>query len=223
MALNLSKTGIATTQTIEAWHVTQSIDALTGAYAYDLTISGSLNATGSVITGSISNATLATRAVNVTITNVGTNTGYTIPYLASTSSNSTGLYYSSTGPTYNPVIDELEATASYAGTASFAYTASYASSTLIPATVVASGSSPITSAIKFIAGATKTNSSPVPSATVALPELAGKILGQTCFVTIGVSGSTANDLVTVTGLAGPNLSFESTNPSTNFYYHIIYT
>jgi len=129
MALVLSKANILTGNTIQAADVSQSIDAFTGLIAYDLTITGSLNATGSVITGSISNATsssLSTRAVNVTITNVGINNNYTIPYLASTGSNSTGLYYSSIGPTYNPFTDELKATASYANTASVAITASMA-------------------------------------------------------------------------------------------------
>jgi hypothetical protein len=42
MALTLSQIGIETTNTVEAWHVTQSIDAFTGAEAYDITLSGSL-------------------------------------------------------------------------------------------------------------------------------------------------------------------------------------
>jgi hypothetical protein len=42
MAKILSQTGIDTSQTVEAWHVTQSIDAFTGVEAYDITISGSL-------------------------------------------------------------------------------------------------------------------------------------------------------------------------------------
>jgi len=50
----LSKTGITTGQTVETWHVTQSIDAFTGAEAYDITLSGSLDVTGSLgVTGSI--------------------------------------------------------------------------------------------------------------------------------------------------------------------------
>ena len=54
MAKELSKTGISTSSTIQAGHVSQSIDALTGTEAYDITISGSLTATGSVqIKGSI--------------------------------------------------------------------------------------------------------------------------------------------------------------------------
>jgi hypothetical protein len=58
MALILSKTGISTGATVEASQITQSIDALTGAIAYDITISGSLTITGSLkvngdITGSL--------------------------------------------------------------------------------------------------------------------------------------------------------------------------
>jgi len=49
MANQLSKSGIITTNAVEAWHVTQSIDAFTGISAYDITLSGSLNLTGSVI------------------------------------------------------------------------------------------------------------------------------------------------------------------------------
>tara|TARA_R110000737_G_scaffold33387_1_gene51651 strand:+ start:451 stop:1368 length:918 start_codon:yes stop_codon:yes gene_type:complete len=54
MAKTLSKSGISTSATIAAWHVTQSIDALTGNSAYNITISGSLNLTGSNVTGSFS-------------------------------------------------------------------------------------------------------------------------------------------------------------------------
>lgn len=52
MAQTLSKTGISTSNNIEAWQVSQSIDAFTGAEAYNITISGSLNLTGSNVTGS---------------------------------------------------------------------------------------------------------------------------------------------------------------------------
>ena len=54
MALTLSKINIDQTQTINAWHVTQSIDALTGIAAYDISISGSFGVTGSsTISGSL--------------------------------------------------------------------------------------------------------------------------------------------------------------------------
>jgi hypothetical protein len=46
MALTLSQIGIETTNTVEAWHVTQSIDAFTGTEAYDITLSGSLTIDG---------------------------------------------------------------------------------------------------------------------------------------------------------------------------------
>lgn len=55
MALTLSKSGIEQTQTINAWHVTQSIDAFSGLQAYDIILSGSFTLTGSQkINGSIS-------------------------------------------------------------------------------------------------------------------------------------------------------------------------
>jgi hypothetical protein len=49
MANILSKSGITTGNTVRAWHVTQSIDAFTGEEEYDLTLSGSLTLTGSLI------------------------------------------------------------------------------------------------------------------------------------------------------------------------------
>jgi hypothetical protein len=49
MALTLNKIGVTTGNTVEAYHVTQSIDAFTGEEAYDITLSGSLTVTGSVI------------------------------------------------------------------------------------------------------------------------------------------------------------------------------
>ena len=49
MANTLSKQGIETGEIIEALHVSQSVDAFTGANAYNIKISGSLNVTGSVL------------------------------------------------------------------------------------------------------------------------------------------------------------------------------
>ena len=53
MAKTLNKTGIITGNTVEAYHVTQSIDAFTGIEAYDISLSGSLNITGSNITNGV--------------------------------------------------------------------------------------------------------------------------------------------------------------------------
>ena len=50
MAKNLSKSGILTGQDILTWHVTQSVDALTGTDAYNITISGSLDINNAPIT-----------------------------------------------------------------------------------------------------------------------------------------------------------------------------
>jgi hypothetical protein len=47
MALTLNKIGITTGNTVEAYHVTQSIDAFTGNEAYDISLSGSFHMTGS--------------------------------------------------------------------------------------------------------------------------------------------------------------------------------
>lgn len=60
MALTLSKTGITTSKTVEASHVTQSIDALTGTTAYSLEISGSLTMIG--------NTTISSSTFTVTST-----------------------------------------------------------------------------------------------------------------------------------------------------------
>lgn len=48
MANTFSKTGITTGQSVEAWHVTQSIDAFSGTEAYNISLSGSFNMTGSI-------------------------------------------------------------------------------------------------------------------------------------------------------------------------------
>jgi hypothetical protein len=50
MANTLNKNGITTGNTVEAYHVTQSIDAFTGAVAYDISLSGSFKVTGSIAT-----------------------------------------------------------------------------------------------------------------------------------------------------------------------------
>ena len=48
MAKTLDQVGIETGNTVEAYHVTQSIDAFTGVVAYDISLSGSFNMTGSI-------------------------------------------------------------------------------------------------------------------------------------------------------------------------------
>ena len=48
MARTLSHSGIVTGQSIKASEISQSIDALTGTHAYDITISGSLTVNGPI-------------------------------------------------------------------------------------------------------------------------------------------------------------------------------
>lgn len=51
----LSNIGISSGSKVEAWHVTQSIDAFTGEQEYDIFLSGSLTITGSLIFDQITN------------------------------------------------------------------------------------------------------------------------------------------------------------------------
>lgn len=237
----LTKTGITTGNTIQAGHVTQSVDAFTGLVAYDIILSGSLVLTGSVrsqngftgslfgtsswalrsVSGSYADASQQTNTVYVTSSNSTSPIAIALLNQTSSGAGTSGVRFDD-GLKYQPSNDTLYA-ANFEGTASVAVTASYVATVGSAATIVGvavpSGSAPITANLYFIAGAAQTNPLAV---TVALPTLAGKVLGQNCFVTIGVTGSAATDLVTVTGLAGPNLTFTSQNANTNFHYHIMY-
>jgi|688.fasta_scaffold249818_2 hypothetical protein len=146
---------IAQNYAIESWHVSQSVDAFTGAVAYDITISGSLTLTGSVnsrngFTGSVlgtsswatsssaaissSRAVSALNADTIDIDNVvSTNQGFLVAFVTKDSSYpaSRAINVDSgsdgSGLWYNPSNNSL--TASYfAGTASFAVSASVATS-----------------------------------------------------------------------------------------------
>lgn len=121
MALQtLSKTGIVNNATVQAWHVTQSIDAFTGQVGYDITISGSLNlvaTTGSGLWG---------EALRVDMDNSGFGNGnYTIPFLVSSGSGYGTFKYSATAPKYNPITDVLLVTSSQAISSSQAVSSSY--------------------------------------------------------------------------------------------------
>jgi hypothetical protein len=72
MAKILSKSGIVTGQDVEAWHVTQSVDAFTKVDAYDITVSGSFTVTGSIkIRGSVSGRTSQTSSLAITSSYAG--------------------------------------------------------------------------------------------------------------------------------------------------------
>lgn len=126
MALTLSNSGISDSSTIEAAHISQSIDALTGAAAYDLKISGSLTLTGSVqsqngFTGSLFGTSSFSTSASVSISSsIATSASYSDTSDASTTSISASYSLTATS-------------------ASFATTASFAS-TLSPSATVVSAS-----------------------------------------------------------------------------------
>ena len=91
MAKQISITGIATGQTIEASQVSQSVQAFTGAEAYDIEISGSLSLTGSFIQQTGSAANLA----RIQLKQVALNTGSALPAsFGFVAIDSAGLLYS---------------------------------------------------------------------------------------------------------------------------------
>jgi hypothetical protein len=230
MANQLIKTGITTGQTIQPFHVTQSVDAFTGLTAYDITISGSLTLTGSVsslngftgnLTGTASRATEAGISTLIRPSNTVSNFGYTIPYLSGTGSTAT-LFYSATGPRYNPSTDTLT-TANLVGTASRATEA--VTATNLNGTAYLSGSAVgAASVFKFIAGAGQTDASSTAAITVNELAIGGmRVLNQTCFITATAESATGTSIITVDP-AGvpPNLQFKSSAPNTKFHYQIMY-
>ena len=123
MALVLSKTGITTSNTVEAWHVTQSVDALTGAAAYNISISGSLTVTGSVVsTQGMSGSFTGSFGGNLN----GTALLATSASFASTAANATSASFASTASYISSIASSSFATtSSYSVSSSFATTASF--------------------------------------------------------------------------------------------------
>jgi hypothetical protein len=153
MAKILSNSGIVTGQPVEAQHVSQSVNALTGAEAYDITISGSLSVTGPVIIDGLTNDAQinvitfdpVTKQLHYTgSANLNIPTTNTFPYTGSAiisgsltltgSFNATGgLTGSLLGTASNAVSASYASTASYvlnAVSSSFASTASYVKNTV---------------------------------------------------------------------------------------------
>ena len=138
MALVLSKTGITTSNTVEAWHVSQSVDAFTGIAAYDISISGSLRVTGSVVstqgmsgsfTGSFGGnlngtALLATTASYALTSSFGsTSISASFAQTASYVKNAQTASYVENAQTASYVVQAISA--SFATTAQTSTTASY--------------------------------------------------------------------------------------------------
>ena len=117
--------------------------------------------------------------------------------------------------------------ASYANnatSASYAVTASYAANAAVPTQIngtkySASLATPNT-LFSFIAGFATTGASP-NTASINIPQLGGKALGTSAFVTATVSGSINS--ISVNSLIGTTLTFESQNPNTDFFYTVFYT
>jgi hypothetical protein len=117
MAKNLSNNGIVLNQTIYPQHVSQSVDAFTGADAYDITVSGSFTVTGSTaIKGDVN--------VNGPITMYG---NVVAPNLTSTAQTNVVTFNPINGQLYYTASNAISpATASNAISASYSATASYA-------------------------------------------------------------------------------------------------
>ena len=117
MAKNLSNDGIVLNQTIYPQHVSQSVDAFTGADDYDITISGSFTVTGSTaIQGDVN--------VDGPITMYG---NVVAPNLTSTAQSDVVTYNPINGQLYYTASSAISpATASNAVSASYSATASYA-------------------------------------------------------------------------------------------------
>jgi hypothetical protein len=132
MALNLSTTGIVDGQIITAAQITQSIDALTGTAAYDITVSGSFVLNGGTTGSGTFNRSIQTSQVEPNTVIPLTNSQYNLAFFNSTSSVATPLKWSGTGPSFNPVTETLTVrnllgTASFCASASLAQTASFLS------------------------------------------------------------------------------------------------
>ena len=116
MAKNLSNSGIVLNQTIYPQHVSQSVDAFTGADDYDITISGSLTVTGS---NSINGDVDISGAITI-------NGNVVAPNLPNTAQSNVVTYNPINGQFYYTSSDAISpATASNAVSSSFSQTASY--------------------------------------------------------------------------------------------------
>jgi hypothetical protein len=91
MAKILTKLGVTTGDTVRAGHVTQSIDAFTGTEAYNISLSGSFNMTGS-INGepTVINPLTASYAVNALSSSYATTSSFSTSGSGSFSGNFTG-------------------------------------------------------------------------------------------------------------------------------------
>lgn len=184
---------ITTGQTIQASHISQLINALSGSEAYDLTVSGSLTVIGTLA----ATASWATNAISATSATTATTASHALTARSSS----------------------FASTASFVQTAQ---TASYvASTTTLTGATYPSGSPAVpTAGLKMVVGSGKTGN-PTPEYAVNITQIAGKTLGTDCFVTATVSGSGAST-ISVKSLVATTLTFETQATDTPFHYHIVY-
>jgi hypothetical protein len=130
MSKILSKSGISTLQIVRPWHVTQSIDAFTGTNAYDITLSGSMDITGSVAINGLSST------IQSNIITYNTSSGQ----LGFTASSAIGGGGGSTSAAGNNYEIQFNSASAFQATSSFKF--NYLSQSLEQGTsVVASGNS----------------------------------------------------------------------------------
>lgn len=185
---------------------------------------GSQNITGLSMTGSITNADVATSAtsaskITTAITGGGTH------YLTFVQGAGTFSPKIDNDLEYNPNTNVLTVTASSATSASYAVTASYVNSSQasqINGVAYSSSVATPNQNFSFIAGFATTGTAP-NTASITITQLTGKALGTTAFVTATASGSAGvvNSIV-VNSLSGNILTFESEAASTDFYYTVFY-
>ena len=194
MALTLSKTNIITGNVINASDVTQSIDAFTKAQAYDITLSGSFEMTGSH------------KSLN----------GYTGSLLGTASYAALALTAS------YALTASIATSSSFAVSASISNVANFASS--VSGLVRTSGSpAPILNPqIQVSIGASQTGNTPPYQAAVDIG--IAKTLGQSSFITATpYSGSiSASPGIWVVSQTGNVVVFETQSPSVNFNYQVLY-
>lgn len=212
----LNPSNVVNGNTIQASDIEQLYNAFgTGS-------SGFTPITGVSLTGSITNAdaaTLAASASKITTAITGGGTHY-LTFVQGAGTFSPKI---DNDLEYNPTTNVLTVTASSATSASYAVTASYVNSSQanqINGTKYSGSLGTPNTLFSFIAGFATTGAIP-NTASINISQLSGKALGTSAFVTATPSGSTNN--ITINSLIGTTLTFESQNPTTDFFYTIFYT
>jgi hypothetical protein len=215
MANILTKTGITTGGTVLPGHVTQSIDALTGTLAYDITISGSLTLTGSIaslngFTGSMLGT--SSWANNAIASTTAVTASYVLNAISASFSTTASFVRNAISASYilNGVSSSFASTASYiqnAVSASYVLNAVNSTNSTITQKLSSeykpSGSNFINGNLGMLAGSTTLSSG---ISTIFTPtELTGKRFQTEFWVTTTLaSGSTT---------PGPNTVFYVESPS----------